>query len=202
MIAVQLDGSLNLYYTVRLFENLKRRLWELVMSIDLLKQEAFSKAFIRAIAARAGVSVTQPESDFGTDLTLTEIKARKEPNGDTSYVDLNSLRLQLKSTINLETKNNEVIFDLEVKNYNDLVDAESNVPRILVVVHVPREQTNWFTHNDDELILRHKAYWMSIAGRAPSDNDTKQRIKIPTLNVFNEPAINQLFAKIREEGRV
>lgn len=199
---MQLDGCQRLYYTVRLLNDFKKWFREILMSIDSLKQEAFSKAFIRAIAARAGVSVTQPESDFGTDLTLTEVKARQEPSGKVSYVDLNSLRLQLKSTINLEIKDDEVIFDLDVKNYNDLVDSESNIPRILVLIHVPREQSNWFTHNDDELVLRHKAYWISIAGRTPSENDSKQRIKIPTTNIFNEPVINQLFSKIREEGRV
>jgi hypothetical protein len=202
MAAAKLEITSALQYDSPSFVVIRGWFGSVVMSIETMKQEAFSKAFVRTLAARIGVSVTQPENDFGTDLILTEIKARKEPDGTFSFVDQSSLKLQVKSTINFAVREGHVVYDLPVKNYNDLVDESSNVPRILVLVHVPSEREQWFTHHPEELVLRYKGVWMSLAGQSPSENTSTQRIQIPASQVFNESALNSLFAKIREEGRL
>lgn len=78
----------------------------------------------------------------------------------------------------------EIAFALPVKNYNDL-RADVMEPRLLVLVCVPEDYDDWAEQTEDQLCLRHCAYWLSLAGKPETENDSTVTVHIPRKNVFS-----------------
>jgi hypothetical protein len=57
------------------------------------RKEALSRAYVRAIAAQAGLTVSEPETDYGIDMTLRAITMRDGRRRDLGP----QLDLQLKA---------------------------------------------------------------------------------------------------------
>ncbi len=113
-------------------------------------------AYVKALAARAGftTSVPQPDRD-SVDLRIMAGGSCRP-----------ALDLQLKATANLaEPKAGVLRFRLPIKNYNDL-RVETQTPRLLVVLELPPDESQWMTLTADELVLRRRAYWMSLQQEA------------------------------------
>jgi hypothetical protein len=101
------------------------------------RQEAFSLAYVRAVAATAGFRVqdgTQPDDD-SVDLTI----AARGPGGTTRSPKID---VQLKCKLGAPAGEPTWPYDLSLKNYEDLRHTDFQVPRVLVVVavQVPRTQ--------------------------------------------------------------
>ena len=117
------------------------------------RQEALSRAYVRAVAAQAGLICGEPEQDFGIDLCLRAVRRRGR-----RYTDVGGqLDLQVKSTTQANVGANHVAYDLSVKNYDDLRESGDNCPRILVVLVLPDDEAQWLSQSPEELILRHCA---------------------------------------------
>jgi len=158
-----------------------------------------SNAYVRAIAAKAGVNISRPEDDYGIDLTLKEVITMPKPDGTTRYVESGAaLDIQLKCSHDVELKENEIIYDLETKNYNDLISTDVNTPRILVLLQVPSEETEWILQDASKLEIRHCAYWISLRGKEMVKNKETKRIKIPNSQKFTSEALKSFFQKIKE----
>lgn len=127
------------------------------MHIDQRKQQ-LSFAYIRAVAAAAGFGVTEPSvDDDSIDLQIASRSTRgtiKRPR----------LELQAKCLGDDTFEGDNFSYSLKLKNYDDLRDPDVQVPRILVVVRVPRDDNEWLTGGDDGLLVRHCAYWLSLRG--------------------------------------
>jgi hypothetical protein len=155
-----------------------------------LRQEALSRAYVRAVAARAGVICGTTENDLGLDLLLRAVVIH-----DQQYWDAGpQIDLQLKSTTRAEVRDGEVIYDLDVRAY-DVMRQEANRPRLLVVLLLPEDESLWVSQSVDELILRRCAYWISLRGAAPTSNQATVRIAIPQGNVFSADALQRLMAE-------
>jgi hypothetical protein len=160
------------------------------------RQESLSRAYVQAIAARAGVVCSVPDLDYGIDLTL---RAVDEANG---FVDAGVLLdLQLKATTNADTSDPATIgYDLRVSDYDKLRRPNVPVPHILIVLELPTDETAWVTQTVDELILRRAAFWISLRSRAATSVTTTTRIRIPRTNVFTASTVSDLLARIRAGG--
>jgi hypothetical protein len=133
------------------------------------RQESLSRAYVRAIAGQAGMICGSTEHDFGCDLVLREVEVHSEQYWDSGP----QLDLQLKSTTRAHVQGSEVIYDLEVRAYNLLRQEPCNHPRILVLLVLPEDETQWLTQSVEELVLRRCAYWMSLSGAEPTTNQAK-----------------------------
>ncbi|WP_425592731.1 DUF4365 domain-containing protein [Brevibacillus parabrevis] len=93
-------------------------------------KEGLSRAYVTALAHSAGMNCSIREHDYGIDGTFHEIRINK--NGRRCE---NGFRIdfQLKSCINRNVSNDYITYDLEAKNYNDLVDTDIGAPRLLIV---------------------------------------------------------------------
>jgi Domain of unknown function (DUF4365) len=114
----------------------------LLASTDI--EEAVSCAYAHAVAAAAGMVVALRHFDRdGIDITF-------KTGGDQRP----KLDAQLKATINL-TKNAAGLyrFPCPRKNY-DLLRIPTQVPRILILLHLPRDQSEWVKCTPQNLILR------------------------------------------------
>jgi hypothetical protein len=80
------------------------------------RQEALCRAYVRAIAAQAGMAVSQSENDYGIDMSLVAIDVRGRRRRDVGP----QLDLQLKSTTRANVGETHLTYDLNVINYEDL----------------------------------------------------------------------------------
>ena len=158
------------------------------MYIDQQKEQ-FSQAFVQAVATVAGYATYKPSvDDDSIDLGLAA-------RGDLDTPRRPRLELQLKCTHKNESKANYFLYDLSLKNYNDL-RADTIVPRLLVVVVVPREVESWLVLANREMCLRHYAYWYSLKGLEATNNLTKIRLEIPRTNRFTPAALRNIMGKV------
>ena len=159
------------------------------------RQEDLSKAYIFAVAAKAGCDCGLPgQHDVGEDLQITPI-IRKENRLSKSGMPI---YIQAKASYDFEIENDCIKYDLKVKNYNQLVDNDRCIPLILVLYCMPREQDEWLYICESNTILKHCGYWISLAGRSPSDNDSTERIRIPRNQIFNESSLKEILVKIQD----
>ena len=143
------------------------------------KMEQFSRAYVAAIAAQAGCNPSRPEVDNDSvdlELCMKDIPNCRRTRG--------RVAIQLKCTHTVDRSKDEIAFALPVKNYNDL-RADVMEPRLLVLVCVPEDCEDWTKQTEDQLCLHHCAYWLSLAGKPETDNDSTVTVHIPRKNVFS-----------------
>lgn len=155
------------------------------------REEALSRVYARAVAASAGYVTTDPEFDRdGVDMRIQSGGAMRP-----------ALDLQLKATVNLIASSNghpdaHYRFPLKRRNY-DLLRMETQTPRLLVVLDLPREEERWITITANKLVLRRRAYWLSLRGSESTDNRSSVTVRIPKGNVFDVPNLRTLMDQSR-----
>ena len=134
--------------------------WRPIVLIRSHRQESLSRAYIQAIASQCGLSCSFREFDYSIDVTLHLIQRRDNRYFESGF----NLDIQAKSTFRATMRENDVLYDMEVKSYNNLRDLEVGTPRILVLLVQPESETEWTGTTEEELMLRHCAYWLSLSG--------------------------------------
>ncbi len=147
------------------------------------KEEALSRAYVEAIAASAGYTTAVRNLDRdGVDLQINAGGLMRP-----------SLDLQLKATINLGSASQGVYrYPLQRRNY-DLLRLPTVVPRILVLLSLPPDESQWMSVTPEELVIRKCAYWVSLQGYRETDNTTSVTITIPEQNRFDVAALRRLM---------
>jgi hypothetical protein len=154
------------------------------------KKEQFSNAFIHAIAAVAGYATAKPSvDDDSIDWTVSQ-------KGGNGALRSPKLDLQLKCTGNPDFDEDNLRFPLVVKNYDELRPDNVQVPRILVVVTVPMDITEWLILDEGSLALRHCAYWLSLRGRPATQNEETVTVHLPRIQRFDPAALAQIMNRI------
>ena len=160
--------------------------WESVWAVDDNdRKERFSLAYISAVAAHAGYVFSErtgPDKD--------SVDGRIEGDEDRGP----RIEFQAKATSRDVLRARELVFPLPLKNYDDL-RRDVIVPRLLIVVLMPVHDEEWLVHNEDELRLRHCAYWISLAGRPAVTNRRTVSVRIPRSQVFDTAQLRELMAR-------
>jgi hypothetical protein len=154
-------------------------------------KETLSAAYVSAIVARAGQSLNITyQSDYGVDGIVHEI-ARDADSG--SYDPTGHLfQFQLKATVNCELRNDTVIYRMEPKAYNKCVKWNAPLPIILIVFHLPNDETEWSNLTENRLQLKHCGYWrfMNVHEQVRS----KKVVRIPRRHIFDENAVIDILS--------
>lgn len=157
--------------------------------------EGLCRAYVQAIAARVGMLSSKPDPDFGIDLCLRAVQ-----QDGTQYTDSGlQLDLQLRSTTRASITGDEIRYDLDVRTYN-LLRQSGMCPRILVVLVLPEDETQWLSQSPDEFVLRHCAYWFSLEGAAATSAAYSVRIGIPHSQIFSVQAVQDLLRNWQLRG--
>jgi len=158
------------------------------------RMERFSDAFMEAVAAVAGYVLEKPATDvykIDWNLAAPGVEGtRKCP----------MLGVQLRSVGRDRHSGDHLPFDLDVDTYNCLRGDEWSVPRILVVVMVPKRIERWLRHTESELALRRCAYWVSLRTAAPTTNTTTVRVQVPRAQVLSPAQLEQIMQTIADGG--
>jgi hypothetical protein len=159
------------------------------------QKEQLSVAYVHAIAARAGYAcqVKTPDEE-SVDVTVSACGLIH----DTSIIRSPRLDLQLKASSSLYIKPERFSFPLPRKNYDDL-RADSMVPKILVVLMLPKDSTEWLDVDEKRMIVRRSAYWASLSGQPEKRNTTKVSIQIPRSQRFDVDQLQALMKRVSRQ---
>ena len=111
------------------------------------RKEDLGQAYVRAVIAKAGFNYGKDDHDYGIDGTIkevTNIKGRFFPSGA-------GICYQLKSSCDVQFQDDVVIYDLESKNYNDLVADTLTFPIILILFVLPKSEDEWLSVTENEI---------------------------------------------------
>lgn len=153
------------------------------------RQDDFSGAYLRAVCAITGCAIEKTSLD----------------NDKVDYIVSSRLRGSVKSKpkIDIQAKcelrgletSDPIPFVMDIETYNNLRDPLVSNPRILVVLFAPKQIEVWATQTDDQLVLRHCAYWISLKGARESDNSTSQTVYLEQRNKFTPEALRMMMQK-------
>jgi Domain of unknown function (DUF4365) len=160
-------------------------------SADL--QSQFSMAYVQAVASTAGYFIQV--SDRGLDKDGIDGTVLKR--GKFGMTASPRLDLQVKSHQG-RAHTDPIRYDLDVKSYNDLRAAGYQVPRILVLVLVPDDVSEWIKHSEEEMALRRCAYWLSLLSAPDTTNISTIRIEIPRAQTFEAKSLKELMRSVAE----
>jgi hypothetical protein len=174
------------------------------MQINEIKSE-LSVAYIRAVAARLGCSFDESgrqADNMGIDLTLR--LEGKFPESDRRIV---ALDIQVKSTsspLKYDPQGRGIILDgLSREVYENYSEVQRSPAGIIVLFVLPDNSNDWLCQDEERLLMRRCAYWVSLCGAEACTGDTK-RIFIPESQIFCVDQLRDvIFMKLakREELR-
>lgn len=162
-------------------------------------KELISKYLIMLLASNEGYKVAEDNLDNGVDLTIKSVR-RYELMGKVRFMNTGkALDIQLKCTTekSLKRRKDNVVFDLPVKNYNDLFIRQNEVeiiPLILILVILPSIEDAWIEMTSKKVIINAEKYWFYPNNTSNiSKNIGKTRILIPTKNKISKTFFNTMF---------
>lgn len=158
-------------------------------------KEQLSVAYAQAISAYAGLSFQEYNSDYGLDARINDIQY--SPDRRRYWQTGFGIDIQLKSTINAKIQSGIIIYDLEVKNYKDLIQLDIGTPRILILFVLPKNRKDWVQVSCNEMKLEKCAYWCSLKGLPDTQNGQKVRIKIPGSQVLTTEELVRLMNMVK-----
>ena len=155
-----------------------------------------SYAYLHAVATRGGFACSYTHrhlDDVGVDAQIHEDGRLLAT--DSIHASF-TLHVQLKATRVIPPEQNERFsFNLKMGQYNRLRETRLAAPRILVVLYLPPDPSEWLRHSEESLIAKRCAYWASLRGAPASRNDVSQTVYIPRNQVLSVDALTAIMTR-------
>lgn len=158
------------------------------------RMESYSTAWVHAIAASAGVAV----GSIKPDINGLDVHFLSPDDGDDAGT---CSHVQLKSTADVLPRNGgDMTYRLRHVDY-DRLRKVTKVPRLLVVLEVPKEPTEWLACSADQLVMNASARWASLRGADATDYapSSKIPISLPAVNIFTPDALRANMASLDDK---
>lgn len=160
-------------------------------------ESELSYAYLHAVASIAGAGCevcTRHEDNRGVDARITAWG----PFSGANYLEEIDLKIQLKATTAAPIVNNGNIsyFLKGINRYDDLRRETIAAPRILVVMFLPENNSDWLNISDEQLILKKCAYWVSLRGAPDSGNGSGATVYIPQIQLFTPENLQDICARL------
>lgn len=165
-------------------------------------KEDLSIAYVRAIAAKAGVSIQLFARDWGLDGSFQTVQ-RVQGGLITSG---HPVDYQLKATELWEVRDGRVIYDLDIRAHNTLAErtirhhSEGANACVLLLYCLPDDPEAWLHVTEDSLILKKCCYW-HVIDATPSKHTSSVRVRIPVDHRFTPDALLYLLEEAAGAGR-
>jgi len=158
-------------------------------------KEQISKAYTKVVAAKAGIIYRDfGEMDYGMDGSFSDVEYSNGRYSESGF----GIQFQLKATAHITPKDGRLIYDLEVKNYNDLIKNDVGMPRILILYVMPKDKSEWLIINSEYTILKKCAWWYSLKGSKITKNKNRVRIYIPDNQILTVQELKRLMNCVKE----
>ena len=171
---------------------------------DNVVMEELSKSYVESLANERGY-FNSTSRDYGQDLTIR--KANLCPTRNRYLTSGKAIDIQLKAVSERfvrgihDDEKTTIKYDLEVKNYNDLIDRNNQngklIPLILIVFVIPDNRNEWLSLDNNKLILKKCAYWYEVPeGSIHSSNSVSITIEIPKTNILTPDFFDEQFRRL------
>ena len=165
------------------------------LSLPNIESE-LSYAYLHAVASKAGMSCrdgNRHEDNNGIDAQLTAWLPYVDAHTQTEV----DIKVQLKATIaDPDDDGANYLYRLKgVNRFKDLRCETVAIPRLLVVLFLPRDAAEWLSHAPDQLVLKRCAYWESLRG-APDMTGDSMLVKLPKTQLFSPDGLTQLATRL------
>jgi hypothetical protein len=159
--------------------------------------EAFQESYVRAVGAAAGcVFAGRPDIDEGTDVAFTHRSTSHTALGD----NVARVEIQMKATgAAAPSGATHVSATMTRDRYNFYATSNPTVHRIVVIMVMPSSPAHWSSFQPNGLTLRHSAYWVNLAGVAPSQAKTPT-VSAPVSQPFDDVAFCDMMERIGQGG--
>jgi hypothetical protein len=163
------------------------------------QKQQLSIAYLHAVASAAGFACQAPAVD--NDSVDRTIVARGWMHAK-SVLRSPRIDVQLKSIAcdPLKPSQATIPFRLGKKNYDDL-RQRTMVPRLLVVLLLPRDPGQWIEQDEQRMLSRYAAYYVSLAGRAASTHEGKVPVVLPRNNLLSVENLRRLMTQASQGSR-
>lgn len=160
------------------------------------RQEQFSLAYVRMIAAAAGCSVKAHETDYdGVDITITS---------STEYVRYYcpEFELQLKCTTQQDRlRDTSFSWRMERDPFLKLTHGKRYNEAFLGVLVIPRDDEPLVCQSEERLLTASRMYWQHAALLGDiRDGATSKTVHLPRTNLFDVESLRSIMQRIGEGG--
>jgi hypothetical protein len=167
----------------------------MILTSNNIKAE-LSYAYLHAVASRGGFEcvVAGRHSDGAGVDAVVRAKERFLPQS--IYTDF-TIEIQLKAT-SAETSidnRNRYSFPLILDHYDKLRDDGIQAQRLLVVLFLPEDDSQWLCHSAERLVAQRCAHWVSLWGAPTSVNERSQTVYIPRANLFSVESLRSVMVR-------
>lgn len=154
-------------------------------------KEQFQIGLIHAIASAAGCTTKSDSIDAGDDLTVS--------HQITGLADKCSINFQLKCTETVVNKSGNLVVEMPVQRYDQMREVGKIEAHLLIAQQVAPVRDDWVCVSGLHSEFRAKNYWLNLTGLPAFTGDSeKVTVPVPTTQVFDDSALIQLFAKLRQ----
>ena len=108
------------------------------------------------------------------------------------------IEVQVKATSSPQLRTNALTFRLKRKNYEEL-RANTLIPRLLLILVLPKNPTEWIETNEECMISRWCAYWVSPLGMAATSNTSNISVRLPRSQQFNVEQLQGLMRRVSRQ---
>ncbi len=167
------------------------------MSIQMQDKESeLSYAYLHAVAAQAGFACQVSArlcDNHGIDAT---VRVLEKLSPDSVLTDF-TIDIQLKATIqNLTEIDGRFSYSLPITQYDKLRSPFAANQKLLVILQLPENPSEWLTLGEEQLVMKRCAYWVSLRGASEVTGQKSTTVRVPRKNLLS-PDIFREIAKVR-----
>lgn len=166
------------------------------------RMEHMSEAFLKALCAQNGYTMTKPSQDNeGADQIIS---CKDYPTDQHTGLIHPKFEVQLKSSYSGFKRNNDgrLVYRLRAKNYNDLVNENRATPLILVILLMYEDETEWTEQTDEYLKITRRAYWLNLAGQQSTANTSSVTVTILEDQTLTAESLKELMVRAWRRERL
>jgi hypothetical protein len=154
-------------------------------------QGSFGEAFVRTLAAAAGLNILR------RDLDVTGVDLKLEYPDELGEIMFPTIDVQVKSWRKTRATSSagNWTYRMKSKHFNQLAGIGYTVPRFLFLVIVPDHWRDYTRTGPEVLMLSHCAYWVSLHSqeRVDVDNIATVAVDVPQKNVVTIDTLLELM---------
>lgn len=167
-----------------------------------LRMEHMSEAFLEALCAMNGYTMTKTKQDNeGVDVTIS---CKEYATDDNTGLFNPKFDVQLKSTYSSieRREGGRLVYNLRAKNYNDLVKPDRATPLILILLEMFEDEDDWTEQTDEFLKITRRAYWLNLVGETPTNNKMKKTVNLIETQLLTADSLKELMIRAARRERL
>ncbi|MFE2868075.1 DUF4365 domain-containing protein [Embleya sp. NPDC059259] len=161
--------------------------------VHTMLMEQLQRGYIQSVAATAGCTVETVGTDaFGMDAFLIR-PPQRAPDEEVMFL------AQFKCTSQFVPDPTKESFGYQFTKrayFDKLVTRRRDLKSILIVMTVPKDQSQWTEASHEGLLTRRTNYWVHLEGLVVDPQIQRPTVRIPTANVFDSESLIKLMDRV------